>query len=248
MAKFTRRSYRRRKLFLGICLFASTALISTGFASWIISLNASGEMGGDVVIGTVTDSSVQIEINKYYEEVDSQQVEVTPRFVFGSLETDTSGRIRNDNNPENYEDMTLIVSGKITNTQFVSETTIELQVPDTLKAAAAAGYIILPTCVLDVDGEEKAALSLTESGTANVKNFTYQLDFKWGTKFGGMNPGVYYDNDPVGSAVSDADMIKELAQFRRLMLGLDASVSDKDALEATDDSMEFKVIIEAKVN
>ena len=68
MARFTRRSYRRRKLFVGIALFSSVALISTGFASWIISLNAKGEIGGDVTVGTVTDSSVTIEINREYED------------------------------------------------------------------------------------------------------------------------------------------------------------------------------------
>lgn len=241
MARFTRRSYRRRKLFVGISLFSSVALISTGFASWIISLNAKGEIGGDVNVGTVTDSSVTIEINREYEDEEKTR-EIKPRFVFGSDANDTTGRIRNNGVEDDYENFTVNVSGKIKNCQYVTATTVELIVPEGVIKAAEAGYIVLPECVVDGEGDTKTALPLT--GTGTEKTFNYDIEFEWGTKFGGLNPGVYYDVDPTGKQVSGDDMLAELAEFRRLMLGLEDTVSDDDALEATG-NLTFSVVIEA---
>lgn len=241
MARFTRRSYRRRKLFVGISLFTSVALISTGFASWIISLNAKGEIGGDVNVGTVTDSSVTIEINREYEDEEKTR-EIKPRFVFGSDANDTTGRIRNNGVEADYENFTVNVSGKIKNCQYVTSTTIELIVPEGVIKAAEAGYIVLPECVVAGEGDTKTTLDLV--GTGTEKTFNYDIEFEWGTKFGGVNPGVYYDVDPTGKQVSGDDMLAELAEFRRLMLGLDDTVSDEDALEATG-NLTFSVVIEA---
>ena len=241
MARFTRRSYRRRKLFVGISLFASVALISTGFASWIISLNAKGEIGGDVNVGTVTDSSVTIEINREYEDEEKTR-EIKPRFVFGSDENDTTGRIRNNGVETDYENLTINVSGKIKNCQYVTATTVELIVPEGVIKAAEAGYIVLPECVVNGEGDTKTDLTLT--GTESEKTFNYDIKFEWGTKFGGFNPGVYYDEHQTGKQVSGDDMLAELAEFRRLMLGLDDTVSDEDALEATG-NLTFSVVIEA---
>ena len=241
MARFTRRSYRRRKLFVGISLFASVALISTGFASWIISLNAKGEIGGDVNVGTVTDSSVTIEINREYEDEEKTR-EIKPRFVFGSDENDTTGRIRNNGVETDFENLTINVSGKIKNCQYVTATTVELIVPEGVIKAAEAGYIVLPECVVNGEGDTKTDLTLT--GTESEKTFNYDIKFEWGTKFGGFNPGVYYDEHQTGKQVSGDDMLAELAEFRRLMLGLDDTVSDEDALEATG-NLTFSVVIEA---
>lgn len=241
MARFTRRSYRRRKLFVGISLFASVALISTGFASWIISLNAKGEIGGDVNVGTVTDSSVTIEINREYAD-EEKTIEIKPRFVFGSDANDTTGRIRNNGVEADYENFTVNVSGKIKNCQYVTATTVELIVPEGVIKAAEAGYIVLPECVVDGEGDTKTVLPLT--GTGTEKTFNYDIEFEWGTKFGGLNPGIYYDVDPTGKQVSGEDMLAELAEFRRLMLGLEDTVSDEDALEATG-NLTFSVVIEA---
>lgn len=40
MAKLTKNSYKRKVILFGVLLFMSIALISTGFAAWIMSTNA----------------------------------------------------------------------------------------------------------------------------------------------------------------------------------------------------------------
>jgi hypothetical protein len=141
-----------------------------------------------------------------------------------------------------YAVLTINVSGKIKNCQYVTAQTVELIVPEGVIKAAEAGYIVLPDCVVNGEGDEKEELKLT--GTGSERTFNYDIEFEWGTKFGGMNPGFYYDNDPTGKQVSGDEMLAELAEFRRLMLGLDDTVSDEDALEATG-NLTFSVVIEA---
>lgn len=254
MAKFTRRSYRRRKMFLGICLFASMALISTGFASWIISLNAKGEIGGDVNIGIVTDSSVTIEIDREYVENDPKKGEIKPKFVFGSAASDISGRIRNNGKPEDYENFSVTVSGTIKNTQFVTNTTIELEVSAGVLAAAQAGYIVLPECVAgyntkgeveqDEAGQPVKTKLMDIDTSKSSQDFSYEISFAWGEKFGGMNPGVYYDSHEEGKAKTGDEMKAELAAFRKMILELPEETSTEEAL-STVKALEFNVIIEA---
>ena len=84
--KMTRNSYKRRIIVIGIMVFACIALISTGFAAWIISTNATAEQNGNISVGKVTDSSITIE-----------DVQLSSsNFYFEPAEGDTTGRIRNN--------------------------------------------------------------------------------------------------------------------------------------------------------
>ena len=42
MVKMTRKSYKRRKIILGVSLFSSVALVSTGFAAWVLAFSSRG--------------------------------------------------------------------------------------------------------------------------------------------------------------------------------------------------------------
>ena len=63
-----------------------------------------------------------------------------------------------------------------------------MNVQDAVTQAETAGYIILPECA-----KNEVVLTLTDSGT-NEKKFSYEITFKWGSKFGNVNPGEYYDS------------------------------------------------------
>ena len=62
MAKLTRNSYKRKIILFGVFVFMSIALISTGFAAWVMSQNAKEEVSGNVNVSTMTDASVSIKI------------------------------------------------------------------------------------------------------------------------------------------------------------------------------------------
>ena len=59
MARLTRKSFKRKRILLGICMFISIAMISTGFAAWVISTDANKEVTGNVNVGTITEAQME---------------------------------------------------------------------------------------------------------------------------------------------------------------------------------------------
>lgn len=176
MAKLTRNSYKRKIILFGVIVFMSIALISTGFAAWVMSQEKKQSTSGNVTVGAVTEENIEVILDPL----------IVKDFKFEPKESDTTGRVRNDGT--NFESLTVTVTGTIKNTQFLKEATIKMNVKDAVKQAETAGYIILPECA-----NSEVVLTLTESGT-NEKKFSYNITFKWGSKFGGENPGEYYDS------------------------------------------------------
>ena len=203
MAKITRRSYKRKKVVLGATLFASIALISTGFAAFVIANNADANKDGNVVVGTVKDAAIGFVGVK--QSADS--------FVFDCKADDNSGRVYYQDEGNGGERLTITITGGITNPDYLRSGTIKMTVPDSVTAAVAANYIELPDCV-----EEEQSLTFTEytvvaddafnTSTDKVavgiklKKFSYDITFKWGAAFKGMNPGKYFDEDVEGSKVA----------------------------------------------
>ena len=176
MAKLTRNSYKRKIILFGVIVFMSIALISTGFAAWVMSQEKKQSTSGNVTVGAVTEGNIEVILD-----------ELTVKdFKFEPKEGDDTGRVRSDGT--NFESLTVTVTGTIKNTQFLKEATIKMNVKDAVKQAETVGYIILPECA-----NSEVVLTLTESGT-NEKKFSYEITFKWGSKFGNVNPGEYYDS------------------------------------------------------
>lgn len=238
MAKLTRNSYKRKIILFGVILFVSIALISTGFAAWIMSTNAREEAPGNVTVGQVTDSQLKIENLKIDKNV----------FAFEPLDTDSTGRVRYDGT--NKQSLTIKVTGTVQPTQYLGELKISLEVPNGVKKAAELGYIVLPEAattgyiVKDVDK------------TTNTYAISYDITFTWGEKFGEKNPGIYYDEDAEGLKVSDAEVKKELENLRAVIYGYDtelnAAATAAERAKVIDnhkaDTLEFKVIVTAKAN
>lgn len=180
MAKLTRNSYKRKIILFGVIVFMSIALISTGFAAWVMSQEKKASKNGNVTVGAVTEGNIEITLD-----------ELTVKdFKFEPKEGDDTGRVRSDGT--NFESLTVTVSGTIKNTQFLKEATIKMNVQDKVNQAVTDGYIVLPECA----GKE-VVLTLTDGGseTETEKKFTYNITIEWGSKFGNVNPGEYYDSD-----------------------------------------------------
>lgn len=238
MAKLTRNSYKRKVILFGVILFVSIALISTGFAAWIMSTNDSKEAPGNVTVGQVTDSQLKIENLTIDKNV----------FAFEPLNDDLAGRVRYDGT--NGESLTIKVTGTVQPTQYLGELKISLEVPEGVKKAAEQKYIVLPEAattgyiVKDVDK------------TTNTYRISYDITFTWGEKFGGQNPGIYYDEDAEGLNVSDADVKTELENLRAVIYEYDAELNAEttdqgraDVIKAHEkDTLAFKVIVTAKAD
>lgn len=233
MARITRKSFRRKKVVLGLCMFASVALISTGFAAWILSADATKDNGGQLGVGVVNDRSVKLNVEW-----------PTETFRFDSKDNDTEGRLKYDTNHPNEKEMLAItIKGYVSNAEYLDHITAELTVSNEVKAAAETDkYIELPECdstpititnndlgTIDTDlytltEEDLASSEYQESGLqagAKICRFSYKVEFKWGEKFGNKNPGEYYD-DPATGGKKDAEGNYEISneEVSRVMADL----------------------------
>lgn len=227
----TRSSYKRKIITFGVSIFASLSLIATGFASWVLSTGAEKGGEGNVEVGTVTESSISISDIEFDEDTGST-------VSFNADSADTSGKLRygDDANVEiDYENMTITFSGTVSNVSILDAITVKMTVPAGVQAAAAANYIVLPECATETNG-----VTIVDAGTAvedpdggdtwtwtpNVEagtaTFTYSIVFEWGTAFGGVNPGYYFDAPeftlPDGEDDLDNYIVAELNNFRSLVL------------------------------
>lgn len=201
MVKMTRKSYKRRKIILGVSLFSSVALVSTGFAAWVLASQAEAEKTGNITVGTVSDSSIKISNVQFKDGNDS--------FVFEPKEDDEAGRVRNDG--ENFENLSVTVTGEISPNTYVTSATIEMEVPEGITAAVGKNYLVLPDCATSA---QTLTLNPKESPNETVSTFEYTITFKWGEAFNGKNPGEYYDNDEAGKLVEDETMKSTLEDLR----------------------------------
>lgn len=226
MAKLTRNSYKRKIILFGVIVFMSIALISTGFAAWVMSQEKKQSTSGNVTVGAVTEGNIEVILDPL----------TVKDFKFEPKESDTTGRVRNDNT--NFESLTVTVTGTIKNTQFLKEATIKMNVKDAVKQAETAGYIILPECA-----NSEVVLTLTESGT-NEKKFSYDITFKWGSKFGGENPGEYYDSAAFNPSEGELSSF-EGTQEEKITAYIKSVL---DAFHALMDTSTYEVVVTAKLN
>lgn len=226
MAKLTRNSYKRKIILFGVIVFMSIALISTGFAAWVMSQEKKQSTSGNVTVGAVTEGNIEVILDPL----------TVKDFKFEPKESDTTGRVRNDKT--NFESLTVTVTGTIKNTQFLKEATIKMNVKDAVKQAETDGYIILPECA-----NSEVVLTLTESGT-NEKKFSYDITFKWGSKFGGENPGEYYDSAAFNPSEGELSSF-EGTQEEKITAYIKSVLN---AFHALMDTSTYEVVVTAKLN
>ena len=237
MARLTKRSYNRKLIMVGVMLFIGIGLVSTGFAAWVMSSNAEKPGSGNVIGATISDQSMEIKL----ENADN-----LGSFIFGAAPDDTTGRIRG--NGKEVESLKITISGTVKPTDFLNNLYVNLELPKGVKDACDQGYLVAPDCVtadsVDLKAGAVGATFDTSSGA-----FTYEIEFKWGEKFGNMNPSLYYDTDKIANPEykettykDDATMKQEMHDFR-VLLNEGKPIEDEAPLE-----LEFIVTVKAIAN
>lgn len=206
MAKLTRNSYKRKIIMFGAVTFASVALVSTGFAAWVLATQTTANQNGNVTVGAVSDKSFEISFTSVTDQYGVTLTESNYNFAFEPHKDDRYGRVFN--NGTDFENMKLIITGKVTNYDYLGSFTVKMTVPTEISNAAAANYITLPQCVgTEVNLKTLSPSVMVKNDEDGSATFTYTIEFGWGDVFGGKNPGYYYDIDPTGSQVA-GDTVK----------------------------------------
>ena len=245
--KVTKGHFNRRALFFGLLLFLAVSLISTGFAAWIMSTGADKQSSSSVNVGTITDGSLE------FSDIVLQ--EGKNEIVFDALMSDQTGDIKGSlAKDEKDENLSIVFTTSLTPATYVQDLTISIKVPATVKAAADAGYITMPTCcyvegnpVLNVElikNGEKQSLTGTgidatieKAADSDTYNITITVNFGWGIKFGGENPGLYLDTPELN--LSYDQKVQNMLDFKRTIYGLakPADANDVKEGEATDEQV-----------
>ena len=131
MKKTTRKSFSRKAIVAVVSVFLTISLTAVGFASWLISNDASKEGTGNVKASNVSDAILGVTIEK---------ADNLGTINFGPLKDDTKGNIRfNENEAEDFESLKITVTGTINKFATLEQMEIKIRVPDSVIAAAGYG-------------------------------------------------------------------------------------------------------------
>ena len=256
LERLTRKSYRRKLIMFGASIFMSLALVATGFAAWVLSKDAQVQGEGEVQVGAVKESSIEISAITFADNIKN--------FVFEPQEGDAAGRVRNDGS--NFENMDITISWQVSNYQIVGELFVDFKIPETVHNAIEAGFISVPAEFVKKDGVDTTQVAdknyyvytynigadktagndvavddyftytLTETGGVETMQCELTLKFNWGEKFGNDNPGIYYDTDfpeapSKGTGVEFDEVKSTLNKFKATLHGIEYNETFEDLSE-----------------
>lgn len=251
--RLTRRSFKRKIIVFGILIFVSIALISTGFAAWMISQGTQIEAGGNVEAGVVTDKSIGLEnvmfkadSNKYVLDQDGKYVVATDYavslkdvqdgtkgigFKFEPVFGDTDGRIKCNLTDGNYEALSITITGKITTVSSLESLVINLTLPAGVLKAIEKEYLVAPAeSTNNINAEQIGVIvpssSIIVDEATDSATFTHTVSFAWGAYFERMNPSYYYDTTQNGMNTSMEEIMACLNELRGMVHGLTPLTND----------------------
>lgn len=232
MAKLTRKSYKRKKIAFAAVILGGVALVSSGFAAFVLSQDKTANGSGSINVGEVTDGALDMKITSKIKgnEKDSNYTEgwkdgnpipegdaQKDTFRFDAQYDDTTGRAKW--NGTDYEHLEIQYTVVISSTAPTFDSlTITMAQNDWVDAQVAKNNIVAPACYnkeassKTSDTKLQITVNPEEPSDKNGKKYTwtavYSVAFAWGTTFGGKNPTEYYDDE--GANIPYADMKKTL--------------------------------------
>ena len=233
MKKTTRKSFSRKAIVVVMCVFLTISLTAVGFASWLISNDASKEGTGNVNASNVSDAILGVTID---------HADNLGKINFGPLKDDTKGNVRYsvaEGEAEDFESLGVTVTGTINKFKTLEKMEIKIKVPDSVIAAAGYGlvtgsetdyevkenlpkYITLPAGAADEKGNlivptNKVEYLATDSsvfkaGEGDSATFKFTVTFGWGELFKNENPGKYLDNEIESKKVDNENALLDIAK------------------------------------
>ena len=230
MSKITGKSYRRKKIIMGATIFGGVALVSTGFAAWVLAASTNTKKDSSVEVGTVADK------NMAFSDVDLYRTDnnsLSTVYKFEPLQSDLSGRVRYAGEGEC---ISLTFSATINHSENLGTITAQMLYLEGgtadegdlngIESAVKKHYVVAPEAytlnaeeqltIYDVKNTSLNKVSIVsnttdQSGVGTFK-FTYEVKFQWGSFFNEKNPSLYFDEDEAGLALPTGDANSETNQ------------------------------------
>lgn len=207
---------KRKGILMASAILGSAAIVSTGFAAWVITAPTETSQTGNITIDTVSDNRVKMT---------AEWADGDGTVVFGAPESQAANAwLRNDEKKEDIKHILNLSFAWADSTKTDSLSSVDGKVTAKVEIGTGTGtdfvadatqtseYIVLPT-ISDKEIEDGGAVTLN-------------VDFGWGEKFSNSNPYSYYTahgaNDYVEGNSGDtwADKaVKELKAMETALKG-----------------------------
>ena len=161
MRKLTRRAYNRKVLVFGISIFMSIAMISTGFAAWVLSsVTGVSDAEGDVYVAIVNDNSITITVDQWTDGA----WDAGSKLSFDAKSGDITGRVVASSDAA--EKLTLPIDITVTGAGKLDSATMRVDLPESIANAMKPdkNYITLKT----IGGYTVGALTFAEDGAVET--------------------------------------------------------------------------------
>lgn len=213
---------KRKTLTMVLCLLTVLSVVGVGFASWIISADASDVTEGNIVVDTVTDNRLSLSVSTPVDSEGNALVDfqflgnsanpieptapwlTTDSLLDEVLEIDFTCTVTKMSN-ETFESIDDVTIGA----NFITPATQVGEVDDNgdpVIDEATLEQVMVNTTYGDAINAGCIALCTTEGYTDGIKvsaktlsddkksiTFTVSIKYVWGTAFGGINPFDYYN-------------------------------------------------------
>ena len=215
----------KKNLVMFTSVFASLAILSTGFAAWVISGGDTNEEKiGDIIVDKVED---QRHIIQKVECVDTAN---KGNIIFGHPEdaTATDEWLKNDN-PDTVEKLVTVFKVTVLN---AASATVSSIFADTCSVTAITNADNFASAVTKGYVSELPTVKFVSSATAtdNADNLAadgsifVRLEFKWGSKFtkeglgANLNPYKYYNSFTATEKGDEANTV--LGEMNTMLTGV----------------------------
>lgn len=187
---------KKRTLIISLSLLGSVALIGTGFATWVISQNASATTNGNIITDTTTDNTLSITDIYWDENKDAGSGSI----CFGWDGKASEGAWLTNTDTSKKADLTSTVYFSVSPATAIKDVTATIAIAEGSKATWDQNHgdlVVLPTSLTPT-------LVNPEAKDETTAKYKCEIAFAWGGHFGGRNPLTYYNehkaNDKIGES------------------------------------------------
>jgi len=176
---------KRKGILMACSILGSAAIVSTGFAAWVITINDGDEVIGQIQVETVEDETIVLEASDLS----------TPAIRFGAVEKSIPEATKDWLSPKNgVETLSATITVNVTDgAEFCkgfAVSVIECKANgdafgDGEKGPYALAYEQGYVAAMPTTG--------TVNYTAKAASGTVTIEFDWGDYFGGHNPTDFYN-------------------------------------------------------
>ena len=180
----------KKSIFLVSSILGGTALISVGFATWLITTTPDPlVLDGSIVVETVAEKNIAFVKDDFtWTDTGDDDGDDTndSKIIFGGKEAAAGAWLTNDANAEHLSTTLTIV---VDNYEELDEVTATIEASNATKwqEAVTANYVAAMPTLDSIPASSFTKVGETTTGQANLT-----ITFAWGSAFGGQNPIDYY--------------------------------------------------------